>query len=144
MTDRVRDACEACFEAHKSDCSGFVRAVGSTLGVPIAGLANDIVAALRSGGEWRPLPDGVAAAASAKAGKLVVGGLPGSEQSAPSSHGHVVVVVAGPLAHDRYPSAYWGRLGGVGAKFETVNFAWTQQDRGRVSYAEHDLPSPPA
>jgi hypothetical protein len=139
MPDRVRDACESCFEAEKSDCSGFVRAVGDKLGVAIAGNADAIVGTLRGGGSWRRLADGVAAAASAGAGKLVVAGLPGGEQSSPANHGHVVVVVAGPLAHGLYPSAYWGRLGDVGSKFQTLNFAWTVQDRDRVSYAEHDL-----
>jgi hypothetical protein len=47
--------------------------------------------------------------------------------------------VDGPLAHGRYPSAYWGSLGGTPAKFETVNWAWTENDRDRVTYAEHDL-----
>jgi hypothetical protein len=55
------------------------------------------------------------------AGKLVLAGLRGDEQFEHSNSGHVVVVVDGLLAHDRYPSAYWGRLGGGGARFETVN-----------------------
>jgi len=139
MPDRVRDACEACFEDHQHDCSGFVRAVGAALDVTIAGQANDIVNALRAGDPWRPLADGIAAAASAAAGKLVVGGLRGDEQASPSEHGHVVVVVTGPLAHGRCPSAYWGRLGGEGSKFTTTNFAWLEPDLGRVSYSERDI-----
>ncbi len=139
MTDRVQAACDSCFDAHRGDCSGFVRAVGATLGVPVAGTANDMVALLRNGGAWRLLEDGVAAAASAASGKLVVGGLRGDEQAEHSNHGHVVVVVDGPLAHARYPTAYWGSLGGTPAKFETVNWAWTDRDRDRVSYAAHDL-----
>jgi len=139
MPERVRDACEACFEAHRADCSGFARAVGAELGVEIDGFANDIVDEIRRGGSWHRLPDGIGAAASAGAGKLVLAGLRGDEQFEHSNHGHVVVVVDGPLAHDRYPSAYWGRLGGRGARFETVNWAWTQHDRDRVTYAAHDL-----
>ena len=77
--------------------------------------------------------------ASAGAGKFVVAGLRGDEQFEHSNHGHVVVVATGPLAHGRYPSAYWGRLGGDGAKFETVNWAWTEHDRDRVTYAEHRI-----
>ena len=34
--DRVRDACEANFEAHQRDCSGFVKAVATDLGVSIS------------------------------------------------------------------------------------------------------------
>lgn len=141
MPDRVRDACEACFDAHKDDCSGFARAVAASFDVELNGLAKDIVEALRAGGEWAKLQDGVAAADSAKAGKLVLGGLRGDEQFEHSNHGHVVVVVDGPLAHGRYPSAYWGSLGGTPAKFETTNWAWTEHDRDRVTYAEHELPS---
>lgn len=137
--DRVRQACEDCFEAHKGDCSGFARAVATELKVPLQGLANQIVETLRTGKGWTPLRDGVAAAESAKAGKLVIGGLKGAEQAHPDPHGHVVVVVDGPLDRNAYPTAYWGRLGGAGAKDKTINWAWTAADRDRVSYAEHDI-----
>jgi hypothetical protein len=139
MVDRVRGACEACFDAHSGDCSGFVRAVSSRLGVQMYGLADQIVDTIRDKNAWRQLPNGVAAAQRAAEGKLVIGGLKGSEQSNPDPHGHVVVVVTGPLAHDAYPSAYWGKLGGVGAKNKTTNWAWRAEDRDRVSYAEHDI-----
>jgi hypothetical protein len=43
------------------------------------------------------------------------------------------------LAHGQYPFAYWGRLGGVGEKDQTVNWAWNEQDRDKVTYAAHDL-----
>ena len=89
-------------------------------GVQIDGIANDIVDVLRSGGPWRLLADGVAAASSAASGKFVLGGLRGDEQAEHSNHGHVVVVVDGPLAHARYPTAYWGSLGGTPGKYETV------------------------
>jgi hypothetical protein len=139
MVDRVREACEACFDAHSGDCSGFVRAVSSELGVQLHGLADQIVDTSRNGDGWRLLPDGIAAAQSAADGKLVIAGLKGSEQSNPDPHGHVVVVVASPLAHNDYPSAYWGQLGGIGAKDKTINWAWRAEDRDRVSYAEHDI-----
>lgn len=141
MADRVKDACEACFEDHKSDCSGFARAVAAQLGVPLDGLADEIVDTLRAGGDWTKLDNGVAAQTAAASGKLVVAGLKGSEQAQPASHGHVVVVVDGPLAHGAYPSAYWGQLGGVGQKDQTLNWAWTTKDRDRISYAAHDLPA---
>jgi hypothetical protein len=139
MADQVKEACEACFDAHAGDCSGFVRAVTSQLGVQLHGLANEIVDTIRDGDDWTPLSDGIAAAQAAAAGKLVIGGLKGSEQGRPDPHGHVVVVVTGPLAHDAYPSAYWGRLGGTGDKDKTINWAWNAEDRDKVSYAEHDL-----
>jgi len=139
VVDRVKAACETEWDAHKSDCSAFVHAVGGKLGVTIAGQANEIVGTIRGGGPWRRLTDGVEAANRAQAGKLVLAGLRGDEQFEHSNHGHVAVVVSGPLAHGRYPSAYWGRLNGVGARFETINWAWPQHDRDRVTYAEHDL-----
>jgi hypothetical protein len=105
--ERVKAACDACFDDHKGDCSGFARAVASRLGVPLQGLADQIVETLRSGTGWTPLSDGVEARASARAGKLVVAGLKGSEQTHPDPHGHVVVVVDGDLAHNAYPHAYW-------------------------------------
>src|SRR5271154_3952144 len=120
MTDRVREACEACFDAHKGDCSAFARAVGSTLGVPLQGLANEIVQTLRTGPGWTPPPDGGAAAKSAHDGKLVMAGLTGFEHHPPHLHGHVVVVVDGLLNDDAYPSAYWGELVGSGAEDKTL------------------------
>ena len=139
MADRVKEACEACFDAHADDCSGFVRAVASQLGVELDGLANEIVDTIRFGNGWKPLPNGIAAAERAAAGQFVIGGLKGSEQTNRDPHGHVVVVVTDPLAHDVYSSAYWGRLGGTGEKDKTINWAWRAGDRDRVSYAEHDI-----
>lgn len=139
MPDRVRDACETCFQTHKDDCSGFVHAVGTVLGVKIEGMANDIVNEIRGGGPWRPLPDGPAAVESARKGKFVIAGLRGDEQFEHSNHGHLVIVIDGPLARGLYPSAYWGSLGGEPGRFETLNWAWTQHDRDRISYAVRDV-----
>ena len=61
-----------------------------------------------------------------------------------AEHGHVVVVVKGaPLAHGKYPFAYWGRLGhpedaGVN---KTVNWAWTPAARDEVTYASRSIGS---
>ena len=140
--DRVTAACAACFGAHAGDCSGFARAVAARLDVPLDGLANDIADTLRQGaGGWSVLADGMAAAASAREGKLVLAGLRGDQQAAPSEHGHVVVVVPGPLAHNAYPTAWWGSLGGTPGRGETLNWAWTYADRDRVAYAAHEFPS---
>ncbi|HZK90768.1 MAG TPA: hypothetical protein VFC56_11520 [Stellaceae bacterium] len=141
MPDPVKDACEANFDAHSGDCSGFAKAVAGELGVTLTGLANNIVDTIRNDPQWTRLADGIVAGQQAAAGKLVIGGLKGSEQANPDPHGHVVVVVAGtPLAHGKYPFAYWGRLGSVGSKDQTVNWAWNTQDRDKVTYAAHDIP----
>jgi hypothetical protein len=136
--DRVREACEASFPDHQNDCSAFARAVADRLGIKLEGAANQIVQTLRSGQGWVRLPDGRAAADSARRGKLVIAGLLGSEQVHPSEHGHVAVVVDGRM-QGRYPRAYWGRLGGGGKKDDTINWAWEAGDRDRVSYAEHEI-----
>jgi hypothetical protein len=140
--DQVRQAFEACFEAHKGDCGEFARAVAGRVGVTLGGNADAIVTILRGGAGWTLLADGVAAAQSAEAGKLVIGGPKGSEQEHPDPYGHVAVVVGRPLKDDAYPSAYWGRLGGKGAKDEAVDWAWRAGDRDRVSDAAHDLGQP--
>ena len=49
--------------------------------------------------------------------------------------GYEDVVGDQPLAHGRYPAAWWGSLGGQPGQDETVNFAWTEADRDRVTYA---------
>jgi len=133
--------CEANWEAHKSDCSGFVKAVSSVLRVTTFhpdDNADSIMDKLRAGSGWTALGvgNGSAAKAQADAGLLVVAGLKGAEQVQPDPHGHVVVVVAGALdaAHGRYPMAYWGRLGSVGAKNQSTNFAWRAGDRDQVGY----------
>jgi hypothetical protein len=40
---RIINACEAEYQAHITDCSGFVKAVAKNLGIILYGLANDIV-----------------------------------------------------------------------------------------------------
>jgi len=143
---RIIEICEANWEAHKSDCSGFVKAVTGTLGVTTFGptdSADSIVDKLAAAGDWTDLSPGSGkdAKAQADAGSLVIAGLKGADQAQPAANGHVVVVVTGPLdpTHAAYPTAYWGRLGGVGAKAETVNYAWRVADRDRVAYFAKSL-----
>ena len=46
------------------------------------------------------------ASEAARNGALVVGGM--TSEALGDAHGHVLIVVKGPLAVDEYPSAYWG------------------------------------
>jgi hypothetical protein len=141
MSDQiVRDACVDCFAANAGDCSAFARAVANEVGVPLTGLADDIVDTLRGGGNWTELADGPAAAAAADAGKLVLAGLKGSEQATPNVHGHVVVVVAGAPYQGIYPYAYWGSLGGSPGQDKPIDYAWVHADLPKVTFASHDLP----
>ena len=138
MPETVHDACVACFDAHRGDCSGFVRAVAQRLGIPVTGLADEIVDTIRAGAPWQVLADGIAAARSAEQGHFVIGGLRGDQQAHRDEHGHVVVVTGDPLAFGHYPTAWWGQLGGQGASGKTINFAWTPRDRDRVTYAQYN------
>src|SRR4051812_46627910 len=89
---QIIDACEANYTTHIGDCSGFCKAVAHDLGIPtLSGMANDIVDEIQKA-PWTVLTDGIAAKAQADAGNLVIGGLKDNP------HGHVVIVVQGPLA----------------------------------------------
>jgi hypothetical protein len=138
--NKVRAACIAAYPANTGNCSGFVTAVGKILGVTISGNADAMTAALKAGGPWTVLSSGAAAAAAAKAGQLVVGGLIGAQCSPPQHHGHVVVVVDGPVLNGLYPTAYWGSLGYIPKAYATVNLTWTHVDLPKVTYAAMTLP----
>ena len=132
----VMQACEACFDANSDNCSGFVKAVAAMLGVTLTDQADDIVDQIDTS-PWTTLVDGGAAKQQADSGLLVIGGLRGADNEPPQTHGHVVVVVSGPLdpTHNAYPLAYWGKLGAVGQKKQFVNFAWNSASRDKVIYA---------
>lgn len=125
--------CEEVWPADKSDCSAFVRHVAKHLDVALTGNADAIVDTIRH--KWKRLHDGVAAKKAADDGAFVIAGLKGSEHAQPSAHGHVAVVVIGGLDHGKYPTGYWGRLGGVGERNKTLNYAWRTADRDKVTYA---------
>jgi len=130
---KVVDACEKNWPFWKADCSGFVKAVAHELGVCLVGDANAIVSGLtrppwESIDPWWSVASGVDAADWAEGGYLVIAG-----KQAPGN-GHLVVVVPGPLAHGKYPTAYWGKLHSIGKKVTTLNYAWTANDLGTVNY----------
>jgi hypothetical protein len=127
-TAKVAAACETHWATHEDDCSGFVKAVAKEVGVTLTGQANDIVNQMKTL-PWKSLGSGAEAKKQADLGYLVLGGLKATK------NGHVVVVVAGPLGQGKYPTAYWGQLGGVGRKATTVNWSWNKTDRDKVEYA---------
>ena len=127
--DEIIAACEKYWEADKTDCSHFVRDVANELGVFLQGNANSIVDQINKA-PWHPLSSGVEAAHKAvNKNVLVIGGLKAD------GHGHVVVVVSGPLTHGKYPMAYWGSIAGVGRKNEPVTWSWTHKDLENVIYS---------
>jgi hypothetical protein len=123
----VATTCESHWAAHASDCSGFVKAVAAEVGVTLTGQANDIVDAIQAF-PWKTATGGLDAATKAEMGYLVVGGLKAQP------NGHVVVVVPGTVKDGKYPTAYWGSLGGIGKKNMTINWSWADGDRDRVIY----------
>lgn len=135
----IASICAQHYDAHLHDCSGFARAVAKAVGVELTGLANEIVDTLATESDgWERLDSGAAAAEAAKT-RLVIGGLRGDEQAVPNQHGHVVVVVPGPLNRDKYPTAWWGSLAGKPDRDKTINWAWSVADRDKVVYAAHSV-----
>ncbi len=123
----IISACEAEWDAWKSDCSGFAKAVAGKIGIALSGQANDIVANLKVSPDWENLGTTPAAAtAKATQGFFVIGGLK------QSPNGHVVVVVKS--ASELHPVAYWGRLGGTGRKKTTINWSWNRNDLSQVEF----------
>lgn len=131
--------CQNDYAANSGDCNAFVKAVDSDLGFTDfskADNADAIVTKLQTSAQWFQLADGVAAKTAADGGSFVIGGLRSTDFDPPRVNGHVLIVVSGPLAQGKYPTAYWGSLGGpasgpVGA---TVNFSFAAPDRDRVLY----------
>lgn len=140
--DRIKQSCEKLLKVpeNTSDCSGFAKAVAKEFSVELTGQANDIVEQLTSENGWTELgSDSVAgkrAADAAAKGDLVIGA------RKEAGNGHVVVVVKGsPLAHGKYPFAYWGKLNDPeNAGFnKTVNWAWNKASRDSVTYASRSV-----
>jgi hypothetical protein len=131
---KLISACEKHWDAQKANCSGFVKAIAGEFGITLTGQADAIVDQMKGEG-WEAVRDGAAAAVLAESGRFVLAGLKGAEHRPVAAHGHVVVVVGKPLAHAKYPCAYWGTLGGEGKKDTTLNYAWNKTDRDAITYS---------
>lgn len=136
--EKVIEECEKAWPGNKSDCSGFMKEVAGALGVTLTGQADDIVNQIQGPG-WEVIADGPAAHAKAESGAFVVAGLKGKDHVPARANGHVVVVVKGHLAHGKYPTAYWGTLGGVGERNQTLNYACRESDRDRIIYRSRTI-----
>lgn len=121
--EEIINACENNFEANKSDCNAFAKAVATVFGVTLTGNANAIVDQIQGAG-WTVLANGIDAKAKADAGFLVIAGIKGADYTPPRSNGHVAVVVLGPLVNVKHPTGYWGQLGGVGKKNTGLNYSF--------------------
>jgi hypothetical protein len=131
---KIIDACEADFEAHKSDCSGFVKAVATVFQVPMSGQADSIVDQIHGDG-WTLISDTNEVQEKANDGWFIVAGMKSSDHVPPQSNGHVAMIVSAGLPLQQYPTGYWGQLGAVGVKKKTINWAWNTASRDGVIYA---------
>jgi hypothetical protein len=119
-------ACQRNLLANSNNCSGFVRAVAKECNVLLVGDANSITGQLSRA--KRVLSSGQEAARAAAAGYLVVGGVKSS------GHGHVVIVVDGPLSRGKYPYCFWGQYHGITLQGETLNVGFTR-GHGTLNWA---------
>lgn len=143
--DDIAKVCSDIWPDNNLFCNKFVIAVAAKLGVTLSGVADKIVDEIAGPG-WTPLDyDGAAAAAAAEQGKLVIGAQKGSKHVPPADEGHVVVVVKGDLAFDKYPTAFWGsdvdKIREKGGGDHTVNYAYNKDSRDSVNYASIDVSS---
>ena len=138
--EKIAEGCKDKFEANKGDCNLFAIAVASEFNIILSGLADDIVDEIQTG-DWVKLSDGIEAKAKADEGLFVIGGLKAADTIPRAVHGHVVVVLSGPLARDKYPTAMWGSLGGPLPLPEknTINYSWNKTSRDRVIYAAREI-----
>jgi hypothetical protein len=127
--ENIKDICEKHWAAYNNDCSGFAKAVAIELNVQLTGQANDIVDQIQKN-PWKVLKDGKEADSEARLGKFVIAGLKADD------NGHVAIIVPGSLAHEKYPTGYWGSIGaGMAYKNTTINYSWDKSDRDKVIYA---------
>lgn len=127
-----------------ADCSSFVKAVASELGVTLVGNANAICDLIRKP-PWSPLGSGdhaaQLAATAATNGMFVVGAWKNPD---PNENGHLAVIVDTNYS-SRTPGfrnramAYWGQLGGRGQRRGKHSDSWGADKRPNVFYAARDI-----
>jgi len=120
---------------NKENCSGFVKDVAKKIGVslPQTADADGIVDEINS--KWIKLDSGKEAAQQASYGTFVLAGLRSTDHSPKRAHGHIVVIVDGPLYHQEYPKCWGGSTGGFTCQGDkSVGEVWNQSDRDSVVY----------
>jgi len=143
---KIIDACENNWDANSGDCNAFVKAVANEVGInTLNGNADQILQYVRS--NWSQITDinvtvppkrkEDLAKEAADNGKLVICGLTAAELG--GGHGHVCVVVSGPMvtagSGKTYPTGYWGMLDSVGEKNKGINYAFKENVRDHVTYS---------
>ena len=142
---KIIEVCNNKFQDNKGDCNKFAIAVATEFSIQISGLADNIVDKIQTEG-WTQLSNGIEAKQKADEGWFVVGGLKAADTvptppATTVNHGHVVIVVSGPLAKNKYPTAVWGSDAGVlpAPGKDTVNWAWNEASRDKIIYSGREV-----
>ena len=124
--------------ANQAYCNYFVDNVARELGYKsfVGRTANDIVDYLDV--SW-PEVSGKEAAVFASWGHFLIAGLRSWEYKRPqhtNGHGHVAVVISGPLYLGKYPMVYCGgaRMAGRSNGTKSSGEVWKKEDRDQVHY----------
>jgi hypothetical protein len=141
--DDIISACKQLLTipANSRECNEFVISVAAEFGVAFSGIADQILGEI-TGVNWTQHgKDGKSASEAAGDGALVLGGVTSEVLGEP--HGHVLIVVKGPLADGKYPTAYWGSENPLirpnGALGKTLNYSFLLKDRDNVIYASRGV-----
>ena len=128
---RIAKACEKHWNAHKANCSGFVKAVAVEIGIFLPNeQANPIIKHISewTRASWWKIGSPKEAGVLAEEGYFVLACL------TLEPNGHVAVVTSGYKAGKGiYPRGYWGTYQAVGKKNETMNYSF------RMELYEHKM-----
>jgi hypothetical protein len=133
---KIIEACKKEYDGQKTNCNYFLEAVFlDVTNVTLTGTADDLVEKFSSPNAGWNKVERTQAIADQVAGKFVVAGLKSSDHSDGREHGHVAVVVSGPLYHSKYPVVWCGG-GSLGRSNgnKTVGEVWATSDRDKVKY----------
>lgn len=133
---KIIDACEKHWNAHKSDCSGFAKAVANELGIELPNVKADPIIdwiSEWSRASWWEIGTPIRAGAYAEEGYFVLACLTSAKSG--RENGHVAVVTSGhKSAHSKYPRGYWGAYKSIGAKNDTINWSFPKEHMDKVTY----------
>jgi hypothetical protein len=131
----VNEAVVAAYASNLADCSGFLRDVGLRLGYVLSGNADTLIDTFRR--SWRELDSIALVLQEVRAGRFVVAGLKSDDHTPKRQHGHVVVIVDGPLYRGKYPRCWCGSIGAAQSKgTKSIGEVWSASDRDNVCYFE--------
>jgi hypothetical protein len=145
----IVDACKASWDEsflrgvpNRTNCSGFVKSVAQALAVPLPPQANadGIADTVASVAGWMQLVSGPAAQHRAAIGYFVLALLRGRDHRPPAQHGHVGVIVGGPIDRGRYPIIWCGSIGRAQSQGgSSVGQVWNPAVRDDVEYWAYTL-----